>query len=106
MPDFEDEYEEVDALPVLSGPGETPVLEPSPAGSRSLRERVGGDGVVQVAAVATAGFAVGAATMAVARHRGKAKAPKRKALPKAARAAAADIVATRRFVVDVHLLGD
>lgn len=97
-----DEYEEVDALPVLSGPGEAPppVPDVAPRPSRSLRARVGGDVVVQAAAVATAGFAVGAATVAVAKRYRRAPVKRRVGPPRGG----LDIAATKRFVIDVHEL--
>ena len=99
----DDDAEVVDALPVPSGAGprSTPpnpqvVREPEPLPARSVP-------VTQTAAVAATGFAAGALTAAVVcgvtrRHAIKA-ATKRQAkggLP---------VLGTRRFLVDVHLLG-
>lgn len=99
-----DDYEELDAVPVLSGPGEAPPpvpdLQPAAQG-RGLLERVSGEVVVQAAAVATAGFAVGAATVVVAKRR-RAKTPLRRRATKGG----LDIAATKRFVIDVHTLRD
>jgi hypothetical protein len=82
------DVEEVDAVPVLSEAG---TLEPPrPAGQVVVR---------QAAAVAATSFAAGVATVALARaHRGR-RARRR------ARRTMAPIVASRSFLVDVHLLG-
>lgn len=56
----------------------------------------------QVAAVAATGFVAGAATLAVARRAGKGRkvAPRR-----SAGKGGPDVVASRSFLIDVHLLG-
>src|SRR5919198_1864320 len=88
-PDPAEEPEEVDAVPVLSEAGTT--LEPQrPAGQVVVR---------QAAAVAATSFAAGVATVALARAH-KVRRERRRA-----RRAMAPIVASRSFLVDVHLLG-
>jgi hypothetical protein len=83
------DVEEVDAVPVLSESGTT--LEPRrPAGQVVVR---------QAAAVAATSFAAGVATVALARAT-KVRRDRRRA-----RRAMAPIVASRSFLVDVHLLG-
>src|SRR3954468_20125513 len=83
-----DDVEEVDAVPVLSEAG---AIEPRrPAGQVVAR---------QAAAVAATSFAAGVATVAIARaHKGR-RARRR------ARRAIGPVVASRSFLVDVHLLG-
>jgi hypothetical protein len=83
------EVEEVDAVPVLNEPGTT--LEPT----RSPGQVV----VRQAAAVAATSFAAGVATVALARATKVRRARRR------ARRTMAPIVASRSFLVDVHLLG-
>jgi hypothetical protein len=84
-----EDVEEVDAVPVLSEPGTT--LEPRrPAGQVVVR---------QAAAVAATSFAAGVATVALARATKVRRARRR------ARRTMAPIVASRSFLVDVHLLG-
>jgi hypothetical protein len=83
------EVEEVDAVPVLSESGTT--IEPRrPAGQVVAR---------QAAAVAATSFAAGVATVALARATKVRRARRR------ARRTMAPIVASRSFLVDVHLLG-
>jgi hypothetical protein len=83
-----EEPEEVDAIPVLS---EARALEP---------QRTAGQVVVrQAAAVAATSFAAGVATVALARAH-KVRRDRRRA-----RRTMAPIVASRSFLVDVHLLG-
>jgi hypothetical protein len=82
------DVEEVDAVPVLSEAGE---LEPRrPAGQVVVR---------QAAAVAATSFAAGVATVAIARAHKVRRARRR------ARRAMGPVVASRSFLVDVHLLG-
>ncbi|MEA2382965.1 MAG: hypothetical protein QOH72_2936 [Solirubrobacteraceae bacterium] len=84
-----EDVEEVDAVPVLGEPGTT--LEPRrPAGQVVVR---------QAAAVAATSFAAGVATVALARATKVRRARRR------ARRGMAPIVASRSFLVDVHLLG-
>ena len=86
-------FEEVDAVPVLAE--EAGTLTPRPSA---------GAGVVvarQAAAVAATGFAAGVVTVAPVRA-GKAVRAKRRARRKTA---ALPVLATRSFLVDVHLLG-
>ncbi len=89
-----EQEEVVDGLPVLA------------ATSEVEERRVAGPAEVvvtksQVAALALSGFAAGAATMALAHRRKVAKvvggAAKRRALPM-------DVLSSRSFLVDVHLL--
>jgi hypothetical protein len=82
------DVEEVDAVPVLSEPG---VLEPRrPAGQAVVR---------QAAAVAATSFVAGVATVAIARAHKVRRARRR------TRRALGPVVASRSFLVDVHLLG-
>jgi len=86
-------FEEVDAVPVLAE--EAGTLMPRPSA---------GAGVVvakQAAAVAATGFAAGVVTVAAVRA-GRAVRAKRRARRKTA---ALPVLATRSFLVDVHLLG-
>jgi hypothetical protein len=83
------EVEEVDALPVLDDAGSAAPLE---------RTRPPGQVVArQAAAVAATSFAAGVATVAVVRARKIRRARRARAV--------APIVASRSFLVDVHLLG-
>ena len=60
--------------------------------------------VVQSAAVAATSFVAGAATLAVVSRRRSTR-PRRPAVKRAKPSPALEVVATRRFVVDVHQLG-
>lgn len=83
------EVEEVDALPVLDEAASAAPLE---------RTRPPGQVVArQAAAVAATSFAAGVATVAVVRARKIRRARRARAV--------APIVASRSFLVDVHLLG-
>jgi hypothetical protein len=83
------EVEEVDAVPVLNEAGTS--IEPTrPAGQVVVR---------QAAAVAATSFAAGVVTVALARATKVRRARRR------ARRTVAPIVASRSFLVDVHLLG-
>jgi hypothetical protein len=82
------DVEEVDAVPVLSEPG---ALEP---------RRTGGQVVArQAAAVAATSFAAGVATVAIVRAHSARRARRR------TRRALGPVVASRSFLVDVHMLG-
>jgi hypothetical protein len=83
------DVEEVDAVPVLSE-GRTTLEPRRPAGQVVVR---------QAAAVAATSFAAGVATVALARATKVRRARRR------ARRTMAPIVASRSFLVDVHLLG-
>jgi|1185.fasta_scaffold406962_2 hypothetical protein len=83
------EVEEVDAVPVLSEAGTT--IEPRRAAGQVV--------VRQAAAVAATSFAAGVVTVALARATKVRRARRR------ARRTMAPIVASRSFLVDVHLLG-
>jgi hypothetical protein len=83
-----DEVEEVDAVPVVAG--SAPLERARPAGQVVAR---------QAAAVAATSFAAGIATVALARAHRVRRARRR------ARRTMAPIVASRSFLVDVHLLG-
>lgn len=90
QPINDDLGEIVDAVPVL-------------ADSRVLdRPRTGGQVAVQAAAVAGASFVAGAAAVAVVRNRKVRKVARRRGRE---RATVAKVVATRSFLVDVHVLG-
>jgi hypothetical protein len=82
------DVEEVDAIPVLSEAG---ALEPRRAAGQVV--------VRQAAAVAATSFAAGVATVAIARAHKVRRARRR------ARRAIGPVVASRSFLVDVHLLG-
>jgi hypothetical protein len=85
-----DDEEVVDALPVhLDAP--VPTARPSRG---ALAQPV----VAQAAALAVGGFAAGAATVAVVRRRRTRKAVKRR------RKELGSVLASRSFLVDVHLL--
>ncbi|MCW2996371.1 MAG: hypothetical protein JWQ18_3866, partial [Conexibacter sp.] len=62
---------------------------------------VAGPVAVQAAAVAVTGFAAGAATVAVVRHR---RAKKQVRSRRKDRKALGDVRASRSFLVDIHLL--
>jgi hypothetical protein len=83
------DVEEVDAMPVLDDAGTT--IEPRrPPGQVVVR---------QAAAVAATSFAAGVATVALARATKVRRARRR------ARRTMAPVVASRSFLVDVHVLG-
>jgi hypothetical protein len=87
-PSLDPDVEEVDAVPVLAPAAQ---LEPRrPAGQVVAR---------QAAAVAATSFAAGIATVAIARAHRVRRARRR------ARRAIGPVVASRSFLVDVHLLG-
>jgi hypothetical protein len=90
QPSNDDLGEIVDAVPVL-------------AGSRALdRPRTGGQVAVQAAAVAGASFVAGAAAVAAVRSRKVRKVARRR---RRERTAVGKVVASRSFLVDVHVLG-
>jgi hypothetical protein len=95
----EDDVEEVDALPVVADR-----FAASPASSRAagLITRTPAQVVVQAAAVALTSFAAGAVVTAVARRARAGKpAPRRRAEGPGG----VEVLSTRTFLVDVHLLG-
>lgn len=99
----DDDVEVVDALPVPAGEGprSTPpppslVREPAPLPARTVP-------VAQAAVVAATGFAAGALTAAVVR--GVTKRHAVKAATKRQAKNGLPVIGTRRFLVDVHLLG-
>ena len=83
------DVEEVDAVPVLSDAG-TAIEPRRPAGQVVVR---------QAAAVAATSFAAGVATVALARAHKVRRARRR------SQRALGPVVASRSFLVDVHLLG-
>jgi hypothetical protein len=85
--------ETVDAVPVLAA--DVRALEPA---RRQLP-------AVQAAAVAATGFVAGAATLVAIRHRRGTRAPARARRRNGAGTETLSVVGTRRFLVDVHLLG-
>jgi hypothetical protein len=108
----DDDAEVVDAVAVPE-PGEVParavpVEAPAPAatsargGARGLV--VGTPVAVQAAAVGVTAFAAGAATVAVVRHRRARKGGGRRAVGRRGKGRD-NVLATRSFLVDVHLLG-
>ena len=87
---MEERVEEVDAVPVLAGDTTLDVQRPA------------GQVAVQAAAVAATSFVAGAAMVAVARgHKGRRLARQRRK----DRARLGKVVASRSFLVDVHVLG-
>jgi hypothetical protein len=97
-----DDAEVVDALPVPEGAPSREVPAPAPAGLRGGRGlTVAAPVAVQAAAVAVTGFAAGAATVAVVRHR---RARKQVRSRRKDRKALGDVRASRSFLVDIHLL--
>jgi hypothetical protein len=89
-PVADEEAEELDGVPVLSE-------------VRTLERRPPAPLVVQAAAVAAGGFVAGAATAAIVRHHRVKKAARRQR--RRTGQMAAGIVASRSFLIDVHLLG-
>jgi len=88
--DIEERVEEVDAVPVLAGDATLDTRRPA------------GQVVTQAAAVAATSFVAGAAVVAVARgHKGRKLARKRRK----DRQRLGKVVASRSFLVDVHVLG-
>jgi hypothetical protein len=85
-----EQEEVVDALPVLA---ETRVVEPFAA-------RPG----VQAAAVAATGIVAGAATVAMLRRRGNPRPARRSKKRRKGGGDVFDIVSSRSFLVDVHLV--
>jgi hypothetical protein len=97
-----DDAEVVDALPVPEGAPSREVPAPAPIGMRGSRGlTVAAPVAVQAAAVAVTGFAAGAATVAVVRHR---RAKKQVRSRRKDRKALGDVRASRSFLVDIHLL--
>ena len=86
-------FEEVDAVPVLAEDAAPLVPRPS-AGAGTVVVR-------QAAAVAATSFAAGVVTVAAVRA-GRAVRARRRARRKAAQL---PVLATRSFLIDVHLLG-
>jgi hypothetical protein len=91
-PNDGDAVEEFDGLPVLAEPR---VIE-RPAGSLVTP---------QAAAVAATGFVAGLATVAAVRRRRVRKQLGRRRLRRGARGELLNVVGTRSFLVDLHLLG-
>jgi hypothetical protein len=87
-----DGVEEVDGLPVLAEPR---VIEPA----APLVTPV-------AAAVAATGFVAGMATVAVVRRRKARKQARKGLLRRGNRGELMNVVGTRSFLVDLHLLGD
>ena len=87
------DFEVVDALPV-------PATAPAPEGAYQPPSLVPFS--AQAAVLAASGFAAGAVTVAVVKRRRVKKALKRSSR---ARSALGTVVASRSFLVDVHLLG-
>jgi hypothetical protein len=85
------EFEEVNGVPVLAG-----VRAVTPATTSMI-------GTAQAVAVAATSFAAGAATLALVRRHGVRKQLKR-SRPARRGGDALEIVASRRFMVDIHLL--
>jgi hypothetical protein len=90
-----EDAEIVDAVPVPDG---APFQPPSPAVTSRGALATASPVAVQAAAVAMTGFAAGAATVAVVRRR------RARRSVRAGRKVAADVRATRSFLVDIHLL--
>jgi hypothetical protein len=103
-----EDAEVVDALPVPE-PGEIAASRSAPAAAAEAAARgarglvVGTPVAVQAAAVGVTAFAAGAATVAVVRHR-RARKGGRRVLSRRGKGAGAEILASRSFLVDIHLL--
>jgi hypothetical protein len=94
-PEHEPEgFEEVDAVPVLAEEAQVPVPQVTAAAGVVVAK--------QAAAVAATSFAAGVVTVAAVRA-GRAVRARRKARRRARQIA--PVLATRSFLVDVHLLG-
>ena len=89
-----DAFEEVDAVPVLAEQASVPVPQVTSAAGVVVAK--------QAAAVAATSFAAGVVTVAAVRA-GRSVRAKRKARKRAKQLA--PVLATRSFLVDVHLLG-
>jgi hypothetical protein len=89
-----DAFEEVDAVPVLAEEASVPVPRVTSAAGVVVAK--------QAAAVAATSFAAGVVTVAAVRA-GRSVRAKRKARRRAKQLA--PVLATRSFLVDVHLLG-
>jgi hypothetical protein len=87
-------FEEVDAVPVLAEEAHAPVPQVTSAAGVVVAK--------QAAAVAATSFAAGVVTVAAVRA-GRAVRAKRKARRRAGQLA--PVLATRSFLIDVHLLG-
>src|SRR6266542_2029794 len=90
-------FEEVDAVPVLAGD----------AGPLAPRVSASAAGIVvakQAAAVAATSFAAGVATVAVVRG-ARAVRARRRSRSRTKAQQLAPVLATRSFLIDVHLLG-
>jgi hypothetical protein len=96
LPDATDEVEVVDAVPVTAAA--PPPVAAAPRGGSMIPASV----PAQAAAVAVTGFAAGAVTVAAVRHRKARKAAKR---GRKARKQLGEVLGTRSFLVDIHLLG-
>jgi hypothetical protein len=95
--------EELDALPVLAGTAALEARPPEPSFALSNRSAVS----VQAAAVAATGFVAGAATVAVLRRRRTRRALRDSRRGRVQRGIElVPVVASRSFLVDVHLLGN
>jgi hypothetical protein len=90
-----------DLLPVLSEV--RPIERPQPAGALA---GPAGNPAVQVAAVAATGFVAGAAVVALARRRAahRASPARKRSKAKNRGAELVEVVASRSFLVDIHLL--
>jgi hypothetical protein len=89
-----DAFEEVDAVPVLAEEARAPLPQVTSAAGVVVAK--------QAAAVAATSFAAGVVTVAAVRA-GRAVRAKRKARRRASQLA--PVLATRSFLIDVHLLG-
>ena len=87
-------FEEVDAVPVLAEEARAPLPQVTSAAGVVVAK--------QAAAVAATSFAAGVVTVAVVRA-GRSMRAKRKARRRASHLA--PVLATRSFLIDVHLLG-
>jgi hypothetical protein len=87
-------FEEVDAVPVLAEDARAPVPQVTPAAGVVVAK--------QAAAVAATSFAAGVVTVAAVRA-GRSVRARRKARRRARQMA--PVLATRSFLIDVHLLG-
>lgn len=95
----EDAFEVVDALPVLPA-----VRSAEPTVAVAVAREPATVGLVQTAAVAATGFVAGIATAAVLGRRRQRRQGQLPAAPRPQPAGGLEVVSTRTYLVDVHLL--
>ena len=92
-------YEVVDAMPVLPA-----VRRTEPTVAVAVARQPAAVGLVQTAAVAATGFVAGVATAAVLGRRRQRRQGQLSAAPRPQPAGVLEVVSTRTYLVDVHLL--